>query len=133
MAIILNFIYVNYNKSTLVYVFIFLFLFFRYECVTFWILVCFFGRLLDIFGIFFLCTFVFFICIFDFYFRWLLICIYFCFCKIDFFIKSMKLWWKRFFFIKFIKKFFFCIWRGKKNKFLIYDIFFVENFLDFIF
>lgn len=82
---------------------------------------------------FFLCTFVFFICTFDFYFRWLSTCIHSCFCNIDFSIKSMKLWWKRLFLIKFIKKFSLCTWRGKKNKFSIYDTLFAENSLDFTF
>lgn len=82
---------------------------------------------------FFLCTFVFFICTFDFYFRWLSTCIHSCFCKIDFSIKSMKLWWKRLFLIKFIKKISLCTWRGKKNKFSIYDTLFAENSLDFTF
>lgn len=59
---------------------------------------------------------------FRFYFRLLSTCIHSCFCKIDFSIKSMKLWWKRLFFIKFIKKFSLCTWRGKKNKFSIYSV-----------
>lgn len=65
---------------------------------------------------FFLCTFVFFICTFYFYFRWLSTCIHSCFCNIDFSIKSMKLWWKRLFLIKFIKKNFSLHLKRKKEQ-----------------